>query len=163
MARLKAEVKTFIVTRLACFDTPSDVAEAVKEEYGIELSRMNVQQYDPTKAAGRELGKRLREIFEETRKQYLEDTTSIAISHKAVRLRRLERMADKAERKGNMPLAAQLLEQAAKEVGDAFTNLRKVAPTDPKGEGPYVPPARNLSDDELDRRIAELTGKVGGE
>ncbi|MQX92772.1 DUF2280 domain-containing protein [Sinorhizobium meliloti] len=33
--------------------------------------------------------------FEETRKTFLEDTATIAISHRAVRLRALQRMADR--------------------------------------------------------------------
>lgn len=158
MARLTAEHKTFIVQRLACFDTPSVVAQAVKDEYGIELARQHVEQYDPTKRAGRQLGKKLTELFEATRKQFIDDTSEIAISHKAVRLRRLQRMADKAELVGNIPLAAQLLEQAAKEAGDSYSNLRKIAPTDPTGEKPY----REMTEDELDRRIAELSEKVKG-
>lgn len=134
MARLKAEHKQFIVTRLACFDTPSEVSQAVKDEYGLEMTRQRIQQYDPTKAAGQQLSKKLSDLFHEVRERFVEDTGSIAISHKAVRLARLDRMATRAETKGNLPLAASLLEQAAKEAGDWFTNLRKVAPTDPKGE-----------------------------
>lgn len=161
MARLTAEQKTFIVQRLACFDTPSAVAEAVKEVFGLELTRQTIQVYDPTKIAGKTLAKKWRELFDATREQFLTDTTGIAVSHKAVRLQRLERMADKAEARGNYVLAAQLLEQIAKECGDMFTNLRRVAPTMPDGETPYQP-ARGLSESELDARIAELQQKVGG-
>ncbi|WP_237143578.1 hypothetical protein [Phyllobacterium zundukense] len=39
-------------------------------------------------------------------------------------------MAEKAETQGNMVLAANLLEQAAKEVGDAFTNRRALVGAD---------------------------------
>ena len=49
MARLKPEQKLFIVQRLACFDTPTMVAKAVREEYQVELSRQVVEGYDPTK------------------------------------------------------------------------------------------------------------------
>lgn len=40
----------------------------------------------------------------------------------AYRLRALGRMAEKAESMKNMALTAQLLEQAAKEVGDVYVN-----------------------------------------
>lgn len=65
-------------------------------------------------------------LFDITRKTFLEDTAGIAISHRAVRLRALQRMAEKAETQGNMVLAASLMEQAAKEVGDSYTNRREL-------------------------------------
>jgi hypothetical protein len=42
--------------------------------------------------------------------------------HKAIRLQRLDAMIMTAIERGNVPLAAQLLEQAVKESGGAFTN-----------------------------------------
>ena len=36
---LPDEVKAFVVQALACFDTPSEVAKAVKEEFGLVVSR----------------------------------------------------------------------------------------------------------------------------
>ena len=65
---LSDEVKYFIVQKLACFGTPSEVAKDVKDEFGIVISRQRVQLYDPTKKAGADLGAELRAIFEATRK-----------------------------------------------------------------------------------------------
>jgi len=124
--KLSDTVRTFIVQSLACFDTPSTVVAAVKREFGIVVSPQSVEAYDHTKRAGRDAAKRWRALFEATRKEFLEDTSKIAISHRAVRLRALQRMADKAEGMGNLPLAAQLNEQAAKECGDAYTNRRQL-------------------------------------
>lgn len=120
------EVKTRIVQSLACFDSPSIVAKAIKAEFGVEISPQACEAYDPNKVAGKKLSERFRLLFAETRKAFLEDTSQIAISHRAVRLRALQRMAEKAEIQGNMVLAASLLEQAAKEMGDSFTNRHKV-------------------------------------
>jgi len=125
--KLTDEVRTFIVQSLACFDAPSVVVAAVKREFGETVKPQAVEAYDPTKRAGRALSQRWRTIFEATRKEFLEDTSKIAISHRAVRLRALQRMADKAEGMGNLPLAAQLNEQAAKECGDAYTNRRQIS------------------------------------
>lgn len=133
-AKLNFEVKTFIVQALACFDAPSFVAAAVKKEFGIEVSRQLVETHDPTKAAGSDTAARWRTLFEETRKAFLEDTSKIAISHRAVRLRALQRMAEKAEGMGNMALAAQLYEQAAKECGDAYSNRHKLEHTGKDGK-----------------------------
>ena len=73
------------------------------------------------------LSAEFRAIFEATRATFLEETAAIGVSHRAVRLRAIERLAYKAEALGNLVLAASLLEQAEKEVGNAFTNKREVA------------------------------------
>jgi len=142
MARLNPEQKLFIVQRLACFDTPTMVAKAVSEEYQLTLPRQVVEGYDPTKYAGRNLAKKYKQVFESTREAFLEDTSGIAISHKAVRLRTLQRMAEKAENMGNMVLAKDLLEQAAKEAGDAYSNKRVLEHNNPDGR---LTPVINLT------------------
>ena len=131
-AKLSDEVKTYIVQALACFDSPSIVAAAVKKEFGVEVSRQLAESHDPNKKAAAGLAPKWRVLFEETRKTFLEDTASIAISHRAVRLRALQRMADKAENQGNMVLASSLLKQAAEEVGGAYTNRREITGKDGK-------------------------------
>lgn len=117
-ARIKPEIKIFIIQQLACFDPPSIVADAVKDEFGFVVTRQYVQTLDPTKYVGRNLAKKWRTVFETTREEFLKESASVSISHKPVRLRALERMAQKAESMGNMVLTAQLLEQASKECGD---------------------------------------------
>lgn len=135
--KLTVEQQTFIVQAQACFDTPATVVKAVKEEFKIEVSRQLVEMYDPTKRCAERLGKRWRELFAETRKTFLEDTSKIGISHKAVRLRALDRMAARAEQQGNVRLAADVLKQAAEEVGGVYTNRREVTGKD----GAPLPPA----------------------
>lgn len=125
--KLTDEAKTFVVQQLAMYDPPEMVARAVKDEFGITISRQGVHCYDPTKYAGRQLPKKWKDLFETTRRVHLETTAEVGISHRAVRLRRLDRMATKAEAVGNMALAAQLLEQAAKEEGNAYTNKRELS------------------------------------
>ena len=120
------EMRAFVVQCLACFDTPATVVASVKREFGLSVTPQAVEAYDPTKRAGRKLSERWRLLFEATREAFLTSTATIGISHKAVRLRILNRMAANAEDMGNMSLAAQLLEQAAKECGDAFTNRREL-------------------------------------
>lgn len=139
--KLTDGVRTFIVQSLACFDPPSVVVTAVKKEFGLTVTPQSVEAYDPTKRAGRNLSAKWRAIFEETRKAFLEDTSKIAISHRAVRLRALQRMAEKAESMGNMALAAQLHEQAAKECGDAYSNRHKLEHTGKDGKDLPAPAA----------------------
>lgn len=130
--KLSVEVQTFVVQSLACFDTPSIVVEAVRKEYGEIITRQSVEGYDPTKKAGANLAEKWRALFDETRKAFLEDTANIGISHRAVRLRALQRMAEKAETQGNMVLAKDLLKQAAEEMGNAYTNRRELTGKDGK-------------------------------
>lgn len=139
--KLTDEVRTFIVQSLACFDPPSVVVAAVKKEFGLTVTPQSVEAYDPTKRAGKNAARRWRALFDETRKAFLEDTSKIAISHRAVRLRALQRMAEKAESMGNMALAAQLHEQAAKECGDAYSNRHKLEHTGKDGKDLPAPAA----------------------
>jgi hypothetical protein len=125
-AKLTQEQQTFVVQSLACFDSPSVVVAALKKEHDVVLTAQAVEAYDPTKRAGRNLAAKWLALFEETRKTFLEDTASIAISHRAVRLRALQRMADKAETQGNLGMVSSLLKQAAEEMGGAYTNRREL-------------------------------------
>ena len=117
---LPPEVKVFIVQCVACYDTPAIVAKKVKEEFGIDMIRQHVEQYDPTKKMGKNLSKRLCDLFYATRKRFNDDITDIAIANKAYRLRVLDRMAADTEGRKNYKMTAAFLEQAAKEVGDAY-------------------------------------------
>ncbi|MBJ2254859.1 DUF2280 domain-containing protein [Pseudomonas sp. MF6784] len=132
MAALQNDVKAFIVQALACFDTPSQVVEAVQKEYGVAVTRQQVETHDPTKTSGKGLAKRWVTMFEDTRKRFREETAEIPIANRAYRLRGLGRMAEKAESMRNLALTAQLYEQAAKEVGDVYVN-RRLEPEKPLG------------------------------
>ncbi|AIO24988.1 DUF2280 domain-containing protein [Burkholderia cepacia] len=137
MAKLQEPIKLYVVQSLACFDTISRVAKAVREEFGVEVSPQQCERYDPTKQAGSSLSKKYREIFERTREEFLKDTSRIGVAHRAVRLRKLDHAVGIAEQRGNIPLMAQLLEQAAKEAGDAFTNRHRLEHTGKEG-GPIT-------------------------
>ena len=92
MATLREPVKIFIVQSLACFETPQQVADAVKQEYGIEIDRRQCAAYDPTKPAGRNLSKKLKDLFTTTRKDFKGNIYEIPLANKAVRLNELQRM-----------------------------------------------------------------------
>lgn len=144
MAALSSDIKAFIVQALACFDTPTQVAQAVKQEFDLEVTRQQVEQHDPTKRAGANLASKWKDLFEETRKQFREETSSIPIANKAYRLRALDRMAARAEGMKNMALAAQLMEQAAKETGGAYTNRQQLDHT--SSDGSMSPKGKSLND-----------------
>lgn len=128
MAKLTEAVQRYVVQALACYDSPSQVSEAVKEDFGLDVPRQQIAQYDPTKATSRGLAKKWRVLFEDTRKRFREQAAEIPIAQRAFRLRALERIAAKAERMRNLPLTLQVLEQAAKETGDAYVNKTRSEP-----------------------------------
>ncbi|MFJ7281870.1 DUF2280 domain-containing protein [Pseudomonas sp. NPDC099000] len=136
MAVLKNEVKSFIVQALACFDTPSQVVESVKNEFGVVLSRQQVETHDPTKTSGKGLALKWQTLFHDTRKRFREETAEIPIANRAFRLRALGRFVEKAETMKNIALAMQVLEQAAKEVGDIYVNRHR---KDEPDEEPAIP------------------------
>ena len=133
MAALKPEVKAFIIQSLACFDTPSQVVESVKKEFGLTISRQQAEAHDPTKASSKGLAKKWIEMFHATRKRFLTETSDIPIANKSYRLRVLDRMATRAEGMKNLALTAEIIEQAAKECGDAYTNKHKFEHSGPNG------------------------------
>ncbi|MFY7121713.1 DUF2280 domain-containing protein [Enterobacter cloacae complex sp. SHL021] len=133
MATLKGEVKAFIVQSLACFDTPSQVVELVKKEFGLSITRQQVESHDPTKANGRGLAQKWVDMFNATRERFQNEISDIPIANKAYRLRVLDRMATRAEGMKNLALTAEIIEQAAKECGNAYTNKHKFEHSGPNG------------------------------
>lgn len=124
---LPKAVRRFIVEAFACFQTPSEIAEMVKERFDIAIVRSSVAHYDPEHSP--KVAKEWRALHAATRARFLEDASRIAIAHQPFRLQELERiyrhaMNGKAK---NLPLALQTLEQAAKERGGSFTNARSFA------------------------------------
>lgn len=126
MAKLNEKIRRFIVMELAMYSTPSEVAKAVGEEFGVEINRQQVYDYNPKGARAREIARKWHDLFDETRARFKEEVDDIPIANKAYRLRRLDEMHRNAAGRKNYPLAGQFLEQAAKEVGDAYTNRQKL-------------------------------------
>ncbi|MBF1959131.1 DUF2280 domain-containing protein, partial [Klebsiella pneumoniae] len=114
-------------------DTPSQVVELVKKEFGLSITRQQVESHDPTKANGRGLAQKWVELFHETRKRFQTELSDIPIANKAYRLRALDRMMNNAEKMRNIALATEIIEQAAKECGDAYTNKHKFEHSGPNG------------------------------
>lgn len=153
MAALKPDVKAFIIQALACFDTLAMVAEAVQKEFGIKVTHQQVESHDPTKVSGKGLAKKWVELFTVTRERFQAEISNIPIANKSYRLRVLDRMAAATEKQKNFGMTAQLMEQAAKEVGDAYTNRQKVEHTGANG-GPIQ--TADLTNEQLEERLEEL-------
>lgn len=109
MATLREPVKIFIVQSLACFETPQQVVESVKQEFDIEILRQQVALYDPTKATGKNLSKKLKDLFHKTRNDFRTNVFDIPLANKAVRLTELQKIYN--DPKVNRVLRTKLIRQ----------------------------------------------------
>lgn len=125
MAQLKKEVKLFIVRSLAVFNTPTETVKAVNDEFNIKVTRQQCEKYDPTKRAGVDLSADLKAEFEATRKEFLDTPKNIPISNMAYRQARRQLLINANAGKNPM-LELEILEQAAKEDGGAYTNRKEL-------------------------------------
>ena len=123
MAALKKEVKLFIVRSLARFNTPTETAELVNQDYGVQVTKQQCEKYDPTKRAGENLSAELKAEFEAARKDFLDTPQNIPIANLSVRLQRLENQYQKHGK--NRVAALSILKQAAEDVGGKYTNETK--------------------------------------
>lgn len=155
MAKLTEAHKTFIVQALACWDSPQDVADALKAEFILDVHRSQVAQYDPTKAAGQKLAKKWRDLFEATRKRFRQEVAEIPIADQAYRLRQLGKIYERHLSRGNVVGAAAVLEQAAKEAGGAFTNRREHTGA---GGGPIEQKTVVVDETQVAAAVAKLQG-----
>ena len=134
MATFKSQHKAFVVRRLAVFDRPTEVQSAVKDRFGLEASRQQLQHYDPTTKSGRALADDLEDLFWETREAFLEEQKGIALAHKSKRLRELEKQYYRLQGRldklpdqnvlGKSDIESdmrEVLEQIAKELGGKYT------------------------------------------
>ena len=134
MAELDSEQKLAIVQALACFTTPAEVTVMMKEQFDLEVVIQQVVKYDPTKPSYQGAEK-WRELFNETRKAYIEQVSEVPIANQGYRLQQLQKNLDKAVKAKNFVLANATLKQAAEEVGGVLTNDRNLRIDDNRDRG----------------------------
>ena len=66
MAALKPEIKAFMVQSVACFGYPLQVVESVLKEFGVQITRQQVEQNDPTKISSRAPAQKWVDLFNRT-------------------------------------------------------------------------------------------------
>ena len=122
MAALTEKIKIHIVQSLACYMTPQQVSLALKNDFGLDVPRQQVQAYDPSKVIGRSLSKPLADLFYETREKFKASVMDIPVAQQAYRLMTLQQLINKNLDRGNDVLVMDLLKQGAQDVGNVFTN-----------------------------------------
>jgi hypothetical protein len=118
MSRLTHAQRRYVVQRLARFQTPTEVVKAVKEEFGLEVSRQAVHQYDPAHNA--RLAEEWRTLHAEERARFLNSLDEIGPTHRTFRVSELAGFYRRAKARGNDRGAAEFLKQIAQEMGDVF-------------------------------------------
>lgn len=123
---LDEQTRAEIVTRLAMFDTVRSISADLKER-GIDVSSQAISGYNPLNAKPG-LAQKWVELFHQTREDFLREIAAEPIANRAWRLRRLTEDYYRARggAEPDLETARKILEQAAKEVGNVFTNISKV-------------------------------------
>ncbi len=158
--KLKDHHRAFLVREFACFATPMEAADALREEYGITITPQSAQHYDVTSGAGARAAKRWHELFDVSRQAFLDDVKArVPESYKAVRVQELARASRTFKKRGNLVGMAAMLEKIAREVGNAYTNRHEVTG---KGAGPIqFEDVSTMTDDEIDNELRRLLNVDG--
>ena len=121
MASLSTSLKSFVVTELACFASPSAVRDAL-EKRGVSVTLDQIVYYDPTTRSKKKPAKKWVELFHETREDYRRGAAAVAIANQRWRLEQMQAIHDATQ---NPKLRLETMERAAKEVGGGYTNTHK--------------------------------------
>lgn len=124
--RLPSNVKQFIVIYNACGASPSEVVKAVKSVFDLDVSPSNIEKFDPTKVSGQSMAMELKGLFRQAQREYQQMVVKAGIADQKWRLAKLHVIAQTAFDRGNMKLCMEAMEQAAKDVGGAYTNKSQV-------------------------------------
>lgn len=125
--KLKDDHRAFLVTEFACFATPKQAADALKQEFGIRISPQGAQHYDVTSGAGSRSAKKWKALFAIEREAFTKHAElRIPEAFQAVRIQKLALASREFEQKKNFMAMADMLERIAKECGNVHTNRREV-------------------------------------
>ncbi|WP_296522678.1 DUF2280 domain-containing protein [Acinetobacter oleivorans] len=163
MAKLKKAEQLFIVRSLAQFMTPTEVVKAIKETFNIIVSPQQVEAYDPTKVAGRDLRKEFKEVFETTREEYLKQPIhNISGANDIVQLKILSDLL--FAKKNNVTMTIKIVDQMQKIVKGFYEKRLEITGAGGgaiKTENTQLPTTPVFTPDELEKLSpAELSRLV---
>ena len=105
-----------IVTALACGHSPSEVARVIADEFQVTVSRQMVARHDPRTVTGSGLSESLKGLFYSMHARYTDELEQQALSHKAVRLSRLDHIYDDAAESRNHKVMLRALDLSRREM-----------------------------------------------
>ncbi len=159
-------IRVEIIRQLACYATNQETRDFIKENFETEVTAAYVSRHHPANKTAANLSQELIDLFWETRDNFQRGLDDCGIVYRAYRLRKLDEMCRKAIDSKQFSLAAQLMEQAAKELGGAFESrknqgaitLETLQSAIDKLASVVV---REVKDPEVLRRIDEAWGTEG--
>ena len=158
-AKLTDAEKTYVVTRLASYDTPGLIAKSMNQDLGIEITRQAIAFYDPTRYSRRPCPKRWSVLFWKIRAEVIAGKADVGAAHPTVRVRRLDQMACEQMEKGNAAEARALLKQAAEEMSRMAGHKEDGSDENHR----RLIELSKLTDDELDEHRAAVAAQLNSE
>ena len=117
LPKLNDALRTYVVMRLAGYDSPSEIVRSLKDDFGIDIRVSSIEGYDPTGYRAERCPERWAMLFHETRARIIAGQADIGAAHKMVRVRWLDQMARRQMVMQNSAEARALLKQVAEEMG----------------------------------------------
>ena len=113
MARLRKAEQLFIIRSLAQFMTPTEVVNDIKEKMNVVVTPQQVEVYDPTKVAGKDLRQEFKDEFTKAREEYLKQPIhNISGANDIVQLQILSDLL--FAKKNNVVMATKIIDQIQK-------------------------------------------------
>ena len=154
--RLQERHQAFLVKAFACYCGPSEARDALKEEFGIEVSVPCAAHYNAERRVGVQLHQKWRDLFAEARKAFISDVVAeVPLAQKSLRIKELAKAATKFKSNNNYIAMARMLEQIAKEVGNVHTNRHEITGKD--GGAIKYQDVGDMTDDQIDEELRRLT------
>lgn len=120
--KLPFEAKTYIVSALACCEKPSYILAEVEEIWGIKLFPKSLNHYHPERNP--RLDYDLILLFNDVRRRFWQERAEAIMNCLNYRQKQRERLFFRNAR--NPHLQRKILNDAAKDVGGLFSNVRMI-------------------------------------
>ena len=114
--KLGNEQLHFVLRQIACFQPTTDIQRSLREEYGIKLSPVQIGLYKNSK--------NWKPYIEKLRTVWLQAIVEEPLANKRVRIQRIEKQYDKADRKDNVRDSLLAIERAREEVEPKNSNYQ---------------------------------------
>lgn len=113
MAKLRKAEQLYIIRSLAQFMTPTEVVNDIKDKLNVVVTPQQVEAYDPTKVAGKDLRQEFKDEFNKSREEYLKQPIhNISGANDLVQLKILSDLL--FAKKTNVILAIKIIDQIQK-------------------------------------------------
>ncbi len=132
-AKLPAALKRRIVVMIAKGYLLTEIAKALHDEHGLDVSIARLQRYDPRTQSGSGLSADLKALFESTRQKALEDLESLDTAYRPMRVAALHRIYERAVERHDDRSALRALDQIRIEMD----GLELIDVDPPEGDGSW--------------------------